>query len=646
MLSVYNCTQAAEIPAASPDVFTRLPAIQSVRLSADGRRALMLRAFGESYHVTVADFATGTSNLVMASDPGEFLFNWCAWANNERLVCSYRSYVTIRAGQISAGYRWYRDGRTTVTRLLAADPDGGNVLQLVPDAVSRSGGDLEWNAPDQDTIISWLPGDRDHVLIQLARDDRLYPSVYRLNVYNNRLRRVERHDRRILRWYADTGGILRFAAGYIGTRPVGYTLQSGSPVPVDLEQLQGVQPPELLALNARGDSLFIAANVDRDLRAIYRAPVADPSKLEPLHLDAEFDADRGLLLNPVSREPLVLQYPRDTLAQIWFDPELERAVAAVRAALPDHPAHLLVVDTDDTVNRLILSSYGNGTVPAYYMYDRAEHALLQLGLQYVDAKTLTDLRPARITARDGTEIPLYYALPGPAERGPYPVVLLPHGGPWVRDTDAFDYWTQFLVSSGYAVLKPNYRGSSGYGDRFLSAGFEQWGMKMQDDLIDALDWMIEAGYADPERACIVGASYGGYAALVAAYRTPQRFRCAVSFAGVTDLDGLVEQWRNRFLGELSIARVQQGAARRGSSPIANIDAIDIPLLIVHGDVDRSVMIEQSRDLVKALEAAGKDYQYVEQAGGDHFLSVQSQRSEFFAALGAFLETHLAVTDAN
>ncbi len=219
--------------------------------------------------------------------------------------------------------------------------------------------------------------------------------------------------------------------------------------------------------------------------------------------------------------------------------------------------------------------------------------------------------------------------------------MLPHGGPYLRDTDRFDYWAQFLVERGYAVLKPNFRGSAGYGDAFLEAGFEEWGGAMQNDLIDGVDWMVEQGLADPERVCIVGGSYGGYAALVAAFSTPERFRCAAAFAGVTNLDRLVERWRAFELGELAAAHVQTGAERAAASPLEQVERIELPLLIVHGDLDRSVMIEQSRDLVAALEAADKPVRYIEQPGGDHHLSLQSHRREFLSSLEAFLGEHLA-----
>jgi dipeptidyl aminopeptidase/acylaminoacyl peptidase len=197
-----------------------------------------------------------------------------------------------------------------------------------------------------------------------------------------------------------------------------------------------------------------------------------------------------------------------------------------------------------------------------------------------------------------------------------------------------------LLNRGYAVFKPNYRGSAGYGDEFMAAGFGQWGMKMQDDLMDGLDWLVARGLVDAKRVCMVGGSYGGYAALVAAFKSPERFRCAVSFAGITDLSELVKRLYNFQFGELTIARVQDGPEREAYSPLQQVERIGVPLLIVHGDVDRRVMVEQSRELVAALEQAGKPHVYIEQANGDHFLSLESHRIEYLEALDAFLSDHL------
>jgi dipeptidyl aminopeptidase/acylaminoacyl peptidase len=274
--------------------------------------------------------------------------------------------------------------------------------------------------------------------------------------------------------------------------------------------------------------------------------------------------------------------------------------------------------------------------------------------------------PVVYLARDGLRIPAYLTLP-PDRRADerLPVVLLPQNGPWpsevvdgwadgrlarpslprgmpwLRQPHELDVWSQLLASRGYVVLQPNVRGSSGYGDRFLAAGFEQWGQAMQDDLLDGLDWLIEQGIADPERVCIAGGGYGGYAALVAAFKTPERFRCAVSFAGAADLDAVTRRWMTYQNGELAVARVQAGRARGESSPIRHVDRMALPLLIVHGDMDRSVVVDQSRSLVQALQAAGKPHRYVEQQNGDHFLSLQSQRTQFMEALDEFLRAHLS-----
>ncbi len=166
---------------------------------------------------------------------------------------------------------------------------------------------------------------------------------------------------------------------------------------------------------------------------------------------------------------------------------------------------------------------------------------------------------------------------------------------------------------------------------------------MQDDVIDGLDWMIAEGLADASRTCIHGASYGGYVSLVASYKTPNKFKCAVSFAGVTDLASLKERWHLFSFGRFVTARLPVGDALTENSPIENVDKIRLPLLIVHGDVDRSVMIEQSRDFVEALKTANVAHTYIEQPNGDHFFSLESHRLEYLQALESFLNRALEGT---
>ena len=297
-----------------------------------------------------------------------------------------------------------------------------------------------------------------------------------------------------------------------------------------------------------------------------------------------------------------------------------------------------LIDVDRDGGRALFLASGRGTPPTYYFYDHEGKDLKRLAVTYADIPRIVDFEVVRYETRDGWPITAYVATP--EGEGPFPTVVFPHGGPNTRDYPTFDYWTQFFVSRGYAVIKPNFRGSVGYGAAHLSAGFDQWGLRMQDDVMDGLDWMIAQEIADPDRVCVVGGSYGGYVALVAAFKTPDKIRCAVSFAGVTDLNDLRAHHRQFELGELAIARIQSGPAVNENSPIRQVDRIGVPLLIVHGDADRSVMIEQSRTFAAELEKAGKPFRYIEQAGGDHFLSNQKHRLEFFEAMDGFLAEHL------
>jgi dipeptidyl aminopeptidase/acylaminoacyl peptidase len=243
------------------------------------------------------------------------------------------------------------------------------------------------------------------------------------------------------------------------------------------------------------------------------------------------------------------------------------------------------------------------------------------------------------TTRDGVPIPAYLAKPEGA--GPFPTILMPHGGPYARDSAEFDAWTQFLVGHGFAVLKPNYRGSVGYGEAYMQAGYKQWGQKMQEDLMDGLDWMVQQGITDPQRVCIVGASYGGYTALVSAYKFADKISCAVSLAGISNLEDMVARIYSFDLVERNRERIQASAQLAENSPIRQVTSIDVPILLMHGNRDTVVRVRQSRKFAAALARHGKTFRYVEQENGDHFLSTTSQRDEFFSEMSRFLTEHLA-----
>ncbi|NCF33222.1 MAG: alpha/beta fold hydrolase [Proteobacteria bacterium] len=648
IVGVANIDAATETATPSPaEVFSTLPPIGHIALSPDGGKAVVLKALADTYHAVVVDLQTGKSKLVMAADPDQFSFNWCRFANQTRVVCSIRKYIRLQAGQVGAGIRWYRDGRFIATRLIAVDVDGANTLQLVKSGITEQGRRLEWNALEQDNVISWLDDDDDHVLIQLARDHRLYPSVYKLNIYTNKLKRVRRHRESVFYWYADQQGVIRNAAGYHRQKQQfrAHAVTDDGLKPIPLKGLDNDVPPQFVGYIKDGASALMIMRNGLDKQALYEVSTSDGRVLDTIFADAEdrFDVTDAPAVNRVG-QPVFIPLYRERGMYHWFDKTLEQEYLALKAQLPGSPGRVRIVSASRDWQSIVISTSGNGTLPKLYLYDRRSEKprLVMLSESYRDAKSewLSDPQPVTYTARDGLSIPAYLTLPTGVPTKNLPTIVLPHGGPYARDTDRFDSWVQALVARGYAVLQPNFRGSHGYGSKFLRAGFEQWGMSMQDDLDDGLAWLVQQGIADPKRVCIVGGSYGGYAALVAGFKSPEKYQCAVAFAPVTDLDELVKRRRYFVTGALAIARIQSGELRDQYSPLQRVDDFKIPLLLVHGDVDRRVMIEQSQTLARALTKAGKDFRYIEQPNGNHHLSLQSHRREFFLAMDEFLDQHI------
>ena len=227
---------------------------------------------------------------------------------------------------------------------------------------------------------------------------------------------------------------------------------------------------------------------------------------------------------------------------------------------------------------------------------------------------------------------------------------MPHGGPRLRDYREFDYMSHFLADRGWAVLKPNFRGSAGYGAAFEEKGYKHWGDTMQDDIADGARALIEAGFADPDRVCIVGGSFGGYAALMNVIREPNLYQCAISLNGVSDLHQfLVDAWRYRF-ADLTAVRVGHPVQDRdlliSASPIQYADQIKVPVLLIHSELDRRVPKRHSENMANALKEAGKQHELTILKGADHNLMRAQDRKAYLSLIEAFLKQNLNKANTN
>jgi len=639
---------ARELSKADPvEAFGNLPPIGGINISPDGKMAVVLRPVADTYHVTTLNLDTGASALLMAADPDEFLFNWCRFANNTRVVCSIRKYLVPQSASPNiSNIGAYLGGRIVATRLLAINTDGSNSLQLVKEKKTHLGGKLQWLDHRQDNVVSWLIDKPDHILVSLSREDRIFPSLYQLNINNNKIKKVKKFRAGIAGWgVTRTGKVIHgYGLNQAGDRSVIY-VGDGESTEIDVSHLTGEQDPTPLAYSPDGASAYVLANAGENTRSVIEIDSKTARVKRVLgnsSADAsEYDA-QGLLLNRSTGEALAVRRLTDEQNYEWLNSDLEKEYNSIKSALPNSPSKLRLVSWDLELSKFIVFSWGAGTHPTYYLYNRNKKALTKLASAYSDIpqENISERLAISYKARDGIDIPAYLTLPRNKSAKQLPTVILPHGGPYARETDDFDYWSQFLANLGYAVLQPNYRGSTGYGDDYFVKGFKQWGLAMQDDLDDGLSWMIAQGYTDANRVCILGGSYGGYAALVASFKSASNYRCAVSFAGVTDLDAIVDRSNNFYAGFRATKRIQGGSLRDQNSPLKRAKDISLPLLIVHGDVDERVEITQSRALVAGLKKRNKPHTYIELSNGDHHLSLQSHRKTFLSAVQRFLAEHL------
>lgn len=371
-------------------------------------------------------------------------------------------------------------------------------------------------------------------------------------------------------------------------------------------------------------------------------PVGHPVKGSNLSL--VWDPRRNTAVGVVSRG--------EKLSIEWLDPEL----GAVNAALSKvfKGKDVLISDWSADRTRFIVEVDAQDTPETWYLFDKARKELSPVGEAYPELKGAAFGTTRWITykARDGLEIPAYLTLPpgAPASGGKLPLIVMPHGGPVARDAPGFDWLTQFLATRGYAVLRPQFRGSWGFGREFEVAGRGEWGGKIQTDLLDGVAAVAADGTVDPSRVCIVGWSFGGYSALAGASLHPEAYRCAASIAGLSDLGLWISEVMRAYGTEggsiRSLRRMLADASSaklRETSPLQQVAAIRAPILLIHADQDTVVLPEQSQKMADALRDKGKPVEHVVLTGDDHYLLKSATRTQMLQTLEAFLAKNLPVT---
>jgi dipeptidyl aminopeptidase/acylaminoacyl peptidase len=516
-------------------------------------------------------------------------------------------------------------------RLIAIDVDSG--VSRIVDQSSRGfyAGDVLYTDPTG----SWA-------LVASQDDPYSFPSVKRVDLTTGRGTLVEKPRDGVWDWYADDRGIVRAGVAYNDRR---WAVWYRNAPDEKLTKLKGkFDRDDQGAVDKfifRGEKSWILTNQRTGRFSLYNYDVGSGTIGAPIFENSDVDVD-DVLYNAATGEIDGVKYEDDRYHIHWMDPDFSSLQTKLDRALPDHD-NVAMAWSDDKKRVLVWSQSGSDP-GRYFLLDRTTSKMHPVVDPYprIDPALMSPMTSVRFPARDGLPLRGYLTLPRGREAKKLPLVLMPHGGPFERDHWEYDPIVQFLANRGYAVLQPEFRGSTGFGKDFVEKGYGQWGRKMQDDLDDSVDWLARTGQIDPKRVCIVGGSYGGYAALWGAIRNPERYRCAASMAGVSDVPALLKSHRKLFSATRYYRewRTHVGgdtdADLRSVSPLTYASNVKVPLLIGHGEKDERVPPEQSHDLVNALTQAHANVTSVFYEKDGHGFDNSADLEDWLRRLEAFL----------
>lgn len=628
LASLSSCSSSAkELPV---EAFASAPTIDNLKISPDGTKLSMIQTLDTDKEqlvlVKLFDLESGEQRFLVKADSRDLTIYSVIWANNKQLLMRAR-YASHRYGT-----------PVTETRLMVIDVETGKNRSIINSQLQRK---LVRAPQFQSNIIDLMPADPHNFL--LALDGFSYgtgTSVVKVNL-NGELYDIVAHGREHLYdWIADRQHRPRIAMFRDDTRYEVKEKLTDSGEFRTLWQFDAFSEQEVwpIGFDADPNILYVSA-YHEGRRAIFKTNLAEPQpQLQLVKADDNYDI-RGDISYSWQDNKVI------AIGDDYIDSRFQAFQKALDLALPDADNHIVSMSHDQ--NRYIVESSSSTHAGSYLLGDRKDKSMTFLLHKYsqLEPELMVAKQKIQYQARDGLNIEGYLTTPLGYQQGEaagtLPTIIFPHGGPISFDDDGFDYWTQFFANRGYAVLQMNFRGSHGYGFDFRQMGLQGWGLQMQDDVEDGTRWLINKGIADPKRICIVGASYGGYAALMGVVKTPDLYQCAVSFAGVTDVEALVKSHRR--YTNYEVVKKQIGDdfnLLEQRSPVNHVDKIQVPVLLVHGTKDRSVPVKQSVAMYKALKGKEKDVQYIELEDGDHYLSTNSHRLQTFQAMDSFLKQHL------
>jgi len=633
---VIASVQALAQEPAPIEAYGELPSIRSMAISPDGNKLAYLMSRGEDEAVIVYDYTTDSS---AASDTTAVKARGVDFASPGHVLVSASETTRI------IGYQ----GRLEYSAAFSIRLEDGRIRQLL-----RGEDSLYPAQSGLGRIIGYHDEPKRALMPAYGNSGGDEPPrhLYTVNLDTGRAGIFRRGRHATLDWFVTPDGtvLAREDLDNDDDRYEIWTRHTGDWEKIYEREDTALVPFSLVGITSSQDGLVLVDDLPGNLgEALFQMDL-EGNITGPLLVEQGKEIDS--ILMDENRTVYGVQYSGMRPSYGFFDADLQTAFDTVVETYPTFSIDL--VSWSDDWSKAVLLISGGRNVSAYYLMDVASGELSTIAnTRSLDVEQVALVESIEYKARDGLTIPsvLTYPLGGGSVEN-LPLVVLPHGGPESYDQVGFDWMAQFFASRGYLVLQPNFRGSSGFGREFTVAGYGEWGGKMQDDVTDGVTALVQAGMADPDRVCIVGASYGGYAALAGGAFTPDLYKCVVAIAPVTDLPRMLiderrDHGRNHWvvaywekvIGDLS----EERDFLREISPVNHADAFTAPVLLIHGRDDTVVPLRQSKRMRDALRRADKDVELIELRGEDHWLSTSETRLETLEAMEAFLAEHLGET---
>lgn len=618
-------TAIGATPAAlSVEDFFREPEFSSLRISPDGHKLAALAKWKEHLNIVIIDMKTKQPTLVTGLTDRDVIN--LRWFGNERMI-----FETAKDGYGTGG-------------LFAIGIDGSNptVLGKSVEQAARQG----YYNYRYTRFLDYYGQSTKEILVESNERLEGDADVFRMNVRNGHKKMAAENPGGVRSWVVDHTGAVRAGFGEEGREQFFVYREAAAGPFKELKRWDfkagGIEP---LGFDQDNHYLYVRSSVGRDRAAICLFDPATGQEVKELFADPVYDAG-DVSISRTNHTLLGYTCDRDKPGIQWVDQRMKVLQTLVDREFPDTSNSFISRSEDE--RWFVLATHSDRDPGTFYLLDTSKPTLEKLVsvMPWIKPAEMAEMRPIAYQARDGLTIHGYLSLPPGSPGKSLPLIVNPHGGPWVRDQWGYNPEIQFLTHRGYAVLQMNFRGSTGYGRKLLQAGYGQWGLAMQDDITDGVDWAIKEGIADPKRVGIYGASYGGYATMAGLAFTPKLYCCGINYVGVTDVELLLKTIPKAWEATRAQLEAMTGNAKRdrerltATSPMDHVDHIKAPVFFAYGELDDRVDLKHATRMIGRLRANHVPVELMVRADEGHGYRRLKNKINFYTRMEKFLAEHM------